>query len=267
MKSLFKKGYFLLFITGFLACSEQQKDQTSSLTDEPEEENAVEPADESDKEDKQIQAINLWPKTGLYDGSGDDKKWLSSVSFGSKLILTGDSSATNKKTFVHVIAPDGSKGWVNAYVIAPKAEIAVITQTTPLYDNPDILAMSDFKLAFGDFVAVKKEPRGGFYQVQTKEKKHNGWLKGKNVFSSRDVDIEVALLRQRAMELEGDERARAIEEIVENESYSTSVFYEVLSDELLESTVKQNIDQELTKAMDEEMEDNSEDSSLEDEEF
>lgn len=242
-----------MLITGFFACSEQEKDQSSSLTEEPEKDTTDITAEDHEKVEEPTQAINLWPKAGLYKGTGKDKKWLTSVTFGSKLKLTGDTSATEKRTYVKVEAPDGTRGWINAYVITPDADIAVLTQKTPLYDNPDILAMSDDKLDFGEFVVVKKEPRGGFYEVQTEEKKKSGWIKGDEVFSTEDKDIEVALLRQRAMKLEGEEREKAINEIVENESYSSSIFYEVLSDELLESTVQQNIDSELTKAMDEEM--------------
>ena len=173
-------------------------------------------------------AIGLWPSAGLYDNADKGAKWVKSVTFGSTFEVIETKEADDKKEYAKIKLIDGTEGWVSTYVIAQNAYIAVCTSEASLYKAADILALADKKVAFGEFIAVNNEKVGNFIYVQTSKKQKSGYIKSDKYLSTDLTNIEVALLRQRALEKEGPEKIEAIQTILDNKEYEVSVFYQDL---------------------------------------
>lgn len=225
-------NYFCLLVAIIFVSCNDSKPREESIMDE-----SVETIDSTSAVNKELieetkVAISLWPKTGLYDKPGKTGKWQRSVKFGSKLEVLELMQGDNGKEYARVKTIDGFEGWIKTYLIAQDAYYAVSTGTPALYNEADIISLADKKLDFGEFVVAKNEKVGDFIYVQTSEKKKKGYLKKEKYLSTEDNDIVVAILRERALAMEGDKKTEAIQEILENEDYKESVFYQDLKNSM-----------------------------------
>lgn len=163
-------------------------------------------------------------------------KYLSAMSLGEKVLWLGktetDSLDKNKK-YYNVELSDGTIGWVSEYVIAVNAKPAIAIKDIPIYRRPDLLTLTESSFTKMEFIAVLKK-NSEWLEVLGKRKKKKGWIKV-GLVSYSDDNIAVGLLAAKAFELKDSlKRHERLEAIINNPSFSKSVFINKLKKMLKE---------------------------------
>lgn len=245
MKKLF---YALPLLASLLlvACGGESEKEKDSIMDGNEKTEETSADDQNEEKAENLKAINLWPSAGLFEEPGQKKKWKSSVAFGAILEVL-ETKEADDRTYAKVKAVNGDEGWVNTYLIAENAYRAAATSEISLYKDADILAIADKKIPFGEIVAVSNEKVGDFVEVVSAKRGMKGYAKADKHLSTSDTDLVVAMLRKNALEKEGEERTKAVMEILNNSDYSESIFYKDLenkfsTEEAVDDFVEDQID-------------------------
>jgi hypothetical protein len=122
---------------------------------------------------------------------------------------------------------DGKEGWASEYSLAIDAKPAVAIQRTVIHLRPDLVTVTDKEFSPMEFIAVSK-PENEWCETKGMEGKKKGWIKS-NSISLKDEDITVSLLANKAMaETNKDKKKEKIEAIVNNPSFSSSMFMDTL---------------------------------------
>lgn len=237
----FQSIQYFAFLAAFVMWScNSEIDTKSSLTDEPE-------VDQSagdlvpDETKKAIEVVSLC-ETSLRDLKDGELKWTSNkLVYLQTATSEGDTLTEKGKEFMLIKLKDGSEGWVNSWCLALDARRAVVTSKIALYNEPDIMAISNQSIESLDFAVVLNEKVGDYQEVIYKvaDKRKKGWIKGNTAsLSFEDVDLVVAKLLTSANSLEGDEKKMAIQNILDNADFSSSTFYKMLE---MESSVNEEV--------------------------
>lgn len=239
------KRLSLLFIGSlFLAsCAEEVTDQNSLLDGEAQEKEEIVNEPKSDAP----QAISLYT-TWLKDELKKDAKANKKVQFGTILEVLDTASLENKH-YTQVKVVDGTEGWIKTYLIAMDSKRAITTKEVSLYKDADILALSDTKIPAGTMVAVEDEEVAGYLYVIGSERRVKGYIKDKKGISTSDLNLEVGMLREKALALEGQSKLDAVKAIVGNEDYMGSAFY----GELKAMLPLEDLEEELEEVSEEEV--------------
>ncbi|WKK76426.2 SH3 domain-containing protein [Marivirga salinae] len=210
---------------GLISCSGNENKETTEQTTAKEE------------APKKVDAVSIWDGISVRKEPSSDGKWISSISLGEKVLMTGktavDSSEDNRE-YVEIKLGDDKQGWVvSGFVVEGTAVAAVreaqifkrpdlLTKTDKSFNPMDVLALIDTK---DEWVEVKGKRQGDKWFS-------SGWVKRTDL-SDNEVDIAVAVYAQKALAIEEEEkRIEAIQEILENESFTSSQFMVDLKDEL-----------------------------------
>ena len=251
-----KKIFLITFVSALLfSCTETDQPEQDSLLDGEKTETA-EAEDEAEKES--VQAISLY-STWLKGELKKDAKANKKVLFGSVLTIV-DTASLDGKHYTQVKAVDGTAGWIKTYLIATDAKRDITTKEVSLYKEADILALSDTKIPLGTMVAVENEEVAGYLYVIGAERKVKGYIKDKKSVSNSDLNLEVGMLRQKALALDGQKKLDAIQAIIDNEDYLGSAFYGALKsmlpnqdvEEALEDVKDEDVIDEVLEGLEEE---------------
>jgi uncharacterized protein YgiM (DUF1202 family) len=234
------KNYYYVLICailsfGIASCSGNEKKESIDKTNSQEE------------APKMVDAVSIWDGISVREEPSSDGKWVSSISLGEKIQLTGNSavdSAEKNREYVEIILGDDKQGWVVSDFVEEGTAIAAV-KDVQIYKRPDLLTKTDNSFKPMDVMALI-DTRDEWVEVKGKSQNENwfwsGWVKRTDL-SDNEVDIAVAVYAQKAFKLENEEeRAEAIQEIIENESFTSSKFMVDLKEELNEL---QNEDEEL----------------------
>lgn len=232
--------YFAVLVALVMWSCGSETETKSSLTDEPEvEQQAGDQIPEETK--KTIEVVSLC-ETSLRDLNDGEFKWTSNkLVYLQTATSEGDTMNEKGKEFMLITLKDGSQGWVNSWCLALDARRAVVTSKIALYNEPDIMAISNQSIDALDFVVVMNDKVGDYQEVIYKvaDKRKNGWIKGNSTsLSYEDVDLVVAKLLTSANTLEGDEKKKAIQNILDNADFASSTFYKMLE---MESSVNEEV--------------------------
>ncbi len=236
-----KKIFIYLLTIGFamlaLSCGEESaetsanEEQATAETDE-----AAEAANQ--RVDGTSLAVSLWNLAGLRDkpGRGKDAEYITSINFGELVTHLGETEEIEKekRTYAKVELVDGKVGWVNEYLLAVDAMRAVAIEDIEVYTRPDLTTYKGKKFKKGDIFAVLNGDRDDWVEVQGKEKNIAGWvLNNDSKFKTGEIDVTVAILMDRAMEMD-DPKAKeeALKSIAENSTFSTSALMPLVEEAL-----------------------------------
>lgn len=177
-----------------------------------------------------IPSVCIWDIASVRLEPTQKGKWISSLALGEKLISLGeekvDTTDKNRKYF-KIRLSDGKEGWTFENNLAVDAKPAVAFQRAVIYLRPDLVTITDKEFAPMDFIAVSKL-ENEWCEAKGQEGKKTGWIKSKSV-SVKDDDITVALLATKALaETKGDKKKEKIEAIINNPSFSNSIFLDTL---------------------------------------
>lgn len=243
MKTLFSSLVLSVLVMLIFSCggddtSGQDSDEAAADT------TAVNVAEETETSNI---AICLWGKVGLREEAGAKAKYLTTIYFGEKIELLGESQEieSEKRTYVKVGLSDGKEGWVNEYLIATDAELAVASNTIDVYRRPDLMTASGKKLERGEIVAVMETDKEGWVQILGKEKAKEGWVQTSgNNLTTHEVDVTVAVLVQKAMQEDTPaKKEEALKVISENSTFQTSIFIDLVETKLGELSAVNNLDE------------------------
>jgi hypothetical protein len=183
------------------------------------------PADET--------AICIWSSLVVRETPSLKGKYKSTMNLGEKAIFLKETAVDSSqkkspKEFIKIKLTDGSQGWVQSTFMAVGAKTYVLKDKTKLYKRPDILSAGKDEFEKMQFVVVT-EDQGEWVKVKGKKTVDTwfkeGWIKTDRLVES-EVDVTVAILAERAMLKETDEKkTEALKEIVENPDLNSSMFY------------------------------------------
>ncbi|RMG28835.1 MAG: hypothetical protein D6730_04940 [Bacteroidetes bacterium] len=183
---------------------------THQITDTPEAPSAL-----IDTIDRQHVGICVWDHSGLRESPGKRGTYITPVYFGEQVELLGESQylPAEKRTYIKIRLADGKEGWVNQYLFAEKAFLAVITKSTDIYRRPDFMTLKDEKFEEGEIVAVA-EVRNDWIKVIGEKHHKSGWITASEAFSIHPNDILIARLYRDAMNKENAyQQEKALQEI------------------------------------------------------
>jgi hypothetical protein len=220
MKKMFIIGLLLLLCT-ILACEKQEADP---VVEEPVVEKVIE----------KVEAVCIWDKGSLRKEPNRKAKWISNLALGEKMIWTGEAfidSTDKNRRFLKMLLSDGTEGWTADYFVVTNAKPAVLVKDASIYSRPDLVTETDKDFKEMEIVAVESA-QDDWLKVVGEKKEKKGWIQSKSV-SVSDVNVAVALLSAKAMgEKEVEDKIEKLEAIINNSSFSSSIFIQKLSDQL-----------------------------------
>jgi len=242
-----KNYYYILACAimafGIISCSGNENKETAEQTTAQEETL------------KNVDAVSIWDGISVKTEPTSDGKWLSSLSLGEKVMMTGntavDSSAENRE-YVEIQLGDEKQGWVVKDFVQEGSAVAVV-RDAQVFNRPDLLTKTEKKFSTMDVLALI-DTKDEWVEVKGKSQGEKwfwtGWVKRTDL-SDNEVDVAVAVYGQKALAIEQEEeRIDAIQEIVENESFTSSQFMVDLKNELNELNNDEELMAEPTEEMD-----------------
>jgi len=188
---------------------------------------------------KPVDAVSIWDGISVRKEPSSDGKWISSISLGEKVLMTGKTavdSSEDDREYVEIKLGDDKQGWVVSDFVEEGTAVTAV-RDAQIFKRPDLLTKSDKSFSAMD-VMVLMETKDEWVEVKGKSQGEtwfwSGWVKRTDL-SDNEVDIAVAVYAQKALEKENEEeRKEAIQEIIENESFTSSQFMVDLKNELSE---------------------------------
>ncbi|HET8860975.1 SH3 domain-containing protein [Marivirga sp.] len=186
-----------------------------------------------------VDAVSVWDGISVREQPSSDGQWISSISLGEKVLMTGKTavdSAEDNREYVEIELGDGKQGWVLKDFVVEGTAVTAVTETQ-IFKRPDLLTKTDKSFSSMDVLALM-DTKDEWVEVKGKKQGDNwfstGWVKRTDL-SDDEVDIAVAVYAQKAFEIESeDKRTEAIQEILENDAFTSSQFLVDLRDELKE---------------------------------
>lgn len=175
-------------------------------------------------------SICVWDDAGLREEPGRSKyiKYLTTIHFGERVELLGDTQQVASRMYVNVKLANGEVGWVHQYLFADHATLGVITKTSEIYRRPDLMAFEDEEFNRGDIVAVLGY-KDGWVKLAGYRREKSGWIKLKNNLSNKYQDLRLALRYVRAVNEESWlKRKSKLEDIFADEVASSSSVKDVV---------------------------------------
>ena len=243
MKKIFIAIAAVTFLT--VGCKDDKKSSTSTTE-------TTEKTQEAKVETKK-EAICLLEKLSVRETPKAKGKWITSMSLGEKITLTGEevTDAASKKLYYKVRLTDGKEGWTRASFLGVNGKVAALLQDASVYKRPDLLTKTDKVYSAMDIIAVL-ETQDDWIHVKGKRAKgeyiEEGWIKSANITTSQ-VDIAVAKFASMAIG-KGDmtQKITALKEIVGNNDLSSSAFINTLKEKITDyESRNQKIDTEDAK--------------------
>ncbi|MBK6263988.1 hypothetical protein JKA74_02980 [Marivirga sp. S37H4] len=244
-----KNYYYVLSCTflalGLFSCSGNEKTESAEQTSVSVQEEAP----------QMVDAVSIWDGISVREEPSSDGKWISSVSLGEKVLMTGktavDSSEKNRE-YVEIKLGDDKQGWVVSDFVVEGTAVAAVTDAQ-IFKRPDLLTKTDKSFKSMDVLALI-DTRDDWVEVTGKKQGDkwfsSGWIKRTDL-SDNEVDIAVAVYSQKALAIEDEEeRSKAIQEILENGSFTSSQFIVDLKNELNELQSEEELIAEPAEEMD-----------------
>lgn len=161
--------------------------------------------------------VCVWDKASIRAEDTKDGKYISSLSLGETVTLTGETTtdaSDNDREYLKVRLSDGTEGWVSSYLIARDAVPAGVEKKSTVYKRPDLLTATDKAFEPLEFVAIVSYGEDNWVEVVGSKRLKSGWIKGSGL-TQQDDNIALITLYTKAMEIEDQAKQQeAIKEIV-----------------------------------------------------
>lgn len=236
MRKLFPFLFTPIFLILSSCGGEESGDTQTTDSDTASEETSS--AVESAPADQAVTAVCLWNQSGLRTapGRGADAKWVTAVSFGEVVTLTGEqlSPEGEDRTYAKMILKGGDEGWSNIYLFAVDAERAASYGEIDLYKRPELTTFTGNQFQPGEIFAVmNNSDQPGWLEVYGMEKQKKGWIQENSRLTTDEIDVSVAImLTQAQAESSPISQQEALERILSSSTFSTSALIELVQTEL-----------------------------------
>lgn len=235
-----RKLFPFLFIPMFLILSscggEESGDTQTTDSDTATEETSS--ALDSAPSDQDVTAVCLWNQSGLRTapGRGSDAKWVTAVSFGEVVTLTGEevSPEGEDRTYAEMVLKGGDQGWSNVYLFAVDAERAASYGEIDIYKRPELTTFTGDQLLPGEIFAVmNSSDQEGWLEVYGMEKKKKGWIQENSRYTTDEVDVSVAIMfTQAKAEKSPQKQEEALNRILSSSTFRSSSLIGLVQTEL-----------------------------------
>lgn len=231
-KKTMKKISLLALCAAFLfitACSKKAKKEGKN-TEENTENTDNKGGGEKDNKKSGSTAVCVYDKMSiLTKPSRKEGKWVTSLALGEKVTYLGDEQKdeSGKYSFVKVRTSGNQEGYVDARIVIPNAEVACITDKTPIYSRPELTTISQNTFEPFDIIAIVGT-QGDWTEIVGKRRKgawiDKGWIKSKSI-SKDEKDIATAVYCVRALSQNTAEKTLAeLKKIQQNNDLKGSIF-------------------------------------------
>jgi hypothetical protein len=222
--TLFTKAFAsVILVAALIACgSKEQNDQEET-----------EGGDEAGMTGKP--AVCIWKEISVRETPEDKGKFKTTIYLGEKIAFLGDtatdSTAVKKTKYIKIKLIDDTEGWVRQDFIAVDATPGAVLKEATLYKRPDMMTPSGKNFKQMEFVAIKSQ-QDGWSEIIGKRVGDtwfsSGWVKTENL-TTQAADVGVSVFYSKAMEINDEQkRAEAIQKIIDNRDFSSSVFYDII---------------------------------------
>jgi len=228
MKKLSLMALCAVFVF-FTACSKKAKkegDNTENNTENTDNKGE----NKGDNKKSGSTAVCVYDKMSiLTKPSRKEGKWVTSLALGEKVTYLGDEQKdeSGKYSFVKVRTSGNQEGYVDARICIPNAEVACITDKTPIYSRPELTTISQNTFEPFDIIAIVGT-QGDWTEIVGKRRKGSwidkGWIKSKSI-SKDEKDIATAVYCVRALSQNtADKTLAELKKIQENNDLKGSIF-------------------------------------------
>jgi hypothetical protein len=195
-------------------------------------------------QEKRIQSVCIYDNIALRKEPRKVIKgnWLSSVSLGETVIWLGEikvDSSDNNREYVKIELSDSTIGWASSWGIIVDAEIGAIRNSTPIYNRPDFVTITDRSFELMDIVAIT-DSKDDWIKVIGERRGQKGWINKKGWIKKENVtkdkkDITVAILANKELKKEDNiPYLGKIKSIIKTSPYPESYFIQKLNQHLAE---------------------------------
>lgn len=238
MRKLFP-FFFISMLVAFSSCgSEESGDSQPEGTEAVSSDGAAETDVANSPADASLTAVCLWNQSGLRTapGRGSDAKWVTAVSFGEVVTLTGEevSPEGEDRTYAEMVLKGGDKGWSNVYLFAVDAERAASYGEIDIYKRPELTTFDGDQFLPGEIFAVmNSSDQEGWLEVYGLEKKKKGWIQENSRYTTDEVDVSVAIMfTQAKAEKSPQKQEEALNKILSNSTFRSSSLIGLIETEL-----------------------------------
>ncbi|REH45048.1 SH3 domain-containing protein [Tenacibaculum gallaicum] len=190
-----------------------------------------------EKEEKSASAICLLDKLSIRESASAKGKWITSISLGEKVTLTGEETvdSVSKKEYYKVKLIDGEEGWTRSTFLAVNGKVGAMLEKATVYKRPDLLTKTEKKYSKMDIIAVT-ETQGDWIKVKGKRSEgkyiEEGWIKTSNITNDQ-IDIATAKFAGIASSQPTmTERIKALKDVINNSDLSSSKFIPIIEDKI-----------------------------------
>jgi len=227
--------FLMAFAMFFFSCGDSDTEQTEDTDEMEETYDSGEPEDYVE-EISEAPIVCMWSKVSLKNAPTAKGKWVTTIYLGESATYTGitekDTTVAKGKDYAKIELIDGTTGWVDIRFMAVDAKPYVVKDISKLYKRPDILTATKKEYDKMQFVVVL-ETKGEWMKIKGKRSRDTwfseGWMKS-NHLTDNEIDINVAILTNRAMTIQDKEKKiEALNEIIDNSDFSGSSFIKDIS--------------------------------------
>lgn len=222
--------FSLLFAFAFTACggNEDSGNTGDSGDGETVETDGGETSNGGDTKPAGNTALSTWEGHSLKKEPAG--KWAASITFGEEMTLLGETETAekDKREYEKVRLLDGKEGWVRGDLIAKGSKLAALKADAQIYKRPSISNITDNMVKMGELVVIMQEVDEFSEFVSRNDasnKRKSGWLLGSKALTTNETDIAASVMLGKAMaEKNPINRKKKLEQMVNNEMFSGSIF-------------------------------------------
>ncbi len=192
-------------------------------------------AERSDSKKEIYQAIPsvcIWDKISARKEPRRNSGVVTPLNLGEAVTYLGinafDSTYKNQE-YLKVKLSDGSLVWVPAFSLITSSKPAVVAEEATIYLRPDMLTITDKKLAAMDIIAVMEE-KDGWINFISDKKAVTGWIQEDNINYNKE-EIAFALAANRILaEKSNKSLSDKIDSALNYNPYQNSIFVPMLKE-------------------------------------
>ena len=191
-----------------------------------------------------IPTVCIWDKISARKEPFRKSPVISPINLGESVTYLGINaydSAFKNQEYLKIRLSDGSIVWVPAFSLITNAKPAVVSNEVDIYLRPDLLTITDHKIAAMEIIAVLVE-QDGWINFISEKKNASGWIQDDKVNFNKE-EIAFALMAKRILTENNDKSLLSkIDSVLSNNPYQNSIFIPLLREIRKQEEEKQQIE-------------------------
>ncbi|MEO0472758.1 MAG: hypothetical protein AAF206_24295 [Bacteroidota bacterium] len=171
------------------------------------------------EEDQMGAMVCAWRSVILHVLPGRTSPQVSTVLFTEEVQRLGKRGfvRAENRDYIQVKTKAGDTGWVNANFFVPDGGPVVLTDNATIFKKPQTSVAVTNALFYEGEILILTDFRDNWVKLTSERKERTGWIKGYEILSLEETDLEAAVLLQEALAIESpSERRVAIQSIAQS---------------------------------------------------